>query len=163
MLRFSLRTASAVVTVLGMAVGASAALTGCATISHVTAGPVGRQEMLSERAERFHRAISFASPAEALEFVTPEQRVEFLTRQRASLKDQTIVSVDVKDIQFNDEATEATVVVGTRYFQAPTYHVEAREDRERWVYHTMGGGWFYEGIATSEEKGRTALESHFGR
>lgn len=137
--------------------------TGCSTVSYLTAGPVGRQAMLSERSEKFHRALSFASPAEALEYVAPEQRVEFLTRQRSAMREQTIVSVDVKDIDFNDDSKEATVTVSTRYFQSPTYHVEAREDRERWVYNGFDGGWFYDGVSVSEAKGRTALESHFGR
>ncbi len=138
-------------------------VSGCSTLSNLTAGPQGRQAMLSERTERFHRALSFSSPAEALEYVSPEHRVEFLTRQKSTLRERTIVGVDVKDIEFNDDSSEATVIAGTRYFQAPSYHVEDREDREKWVFRTLDGGWFYDGVERSDEKGRTALEPHFGR
>ena len=138
------------------------ALFGCASITHMTAGPVERQSLLTERTEKFHRELSFGNPVAASEFVNPEKRIEFLTRYKGAIKGQTVVSVDVQDVEFGEEAKDATVVASVRYFQNPSYHVQTREDKEIWIF-SRSEGWLFDGIVGSEEKGRTALDSHLGR
>ena len=138
------------------------ALSGCTAVNLLTAGPVERQSMLSERSEKFHRELSFGNPIAAAQFVNPEKRIEFLTRYKGVVRGQTIVSVDVQDVEFGEDSEDATVVANIRYFQNPTYHVQSREDRETWSF-SRTEGWMYDGIVASEEKGRAALDTHMGR
>jgi hypothetical protein len=121
----------------------------CTSIGRMTAGPQGRQQMLSEILPNFHRSIYWGKFEEAAVFVPPEKRASFVTRRQADRRKENLVEVQVENVEFGPESDTATVDVVIKYFKNTTYMVENRMEQETWQYSSTDG-WLFQ---KSEDKG----------
>jgi len=118
-------------------------LTGCTTLSNLTAGAQARQQMLREQSAEFHRATDRGLIDIALARVKPENRQRFIEEQQSTRKTERVVEQDVDHVEFNSNADAATISLTTRFFRQPSYVVLERQETERWIYDSVEG-WMLE-------------------
>lgn len=132
-------------------------LGGCSLhdLQNVTAGESTKRELLAKNVDSYHRALYWGSLDEAATFMLPDARASVMSRARNVRDRERLVSMNVDDVQLDDEGKEATVLVTVKYFRNGSYVVESRREKEIWDFAPLGGGWR---LAESEvtEAGRVA-------
>ena len=118
-------------------------VSGCTTLSNLTAGSQSRQQMLREQSAEFHRATDRGLIDIAMARVKPENRQKFIEDQQATHKVERVIEQDVDHVEFNDSSDAATISITKRYFRQPSYVVMERQETEKWVYDSTEG-WMLE-------------------
>ena len=112
-------------------------------LSQLASTTTSRKGQLGQRLDVFSKAVYWGSAPEIAAMVTPETRQETMFEMKKKRRTQRLVDFDLQDVEYNDDATSATVEYAIRYYEQPTYYVRTRVERQQWVYHRLGGGWLY--------------------
>ncbi len=98
-----------------------------------------REGILSDSMKKFHDALYWGNPSQALAMVTDEGRENVLASIKKSKREERIVDSKVEMVDFKNDSFEAEVDVTVRYFQVPYYVVKDRTEREQWEFSLVDG------------------------
>ena len=126
----------------------------------------GRTRQLGERVVKFHKAINWGMPEQALDFVSPKVQGNFVDLVIGDEGEKRIVDVSVAKIDYDVEhdPSKAKVEAVIRFFRVPNMIVETRRARETWEFSQLDGGWqFLEAESVKEQSAESATIGGFMR
>lgn len=123
----------------------------------IFAGSDERSVMLSQRLDKFHRAVYWGSVNEVTEYVMPDKQLTFISDLKKQRKEQQFVDFEVSQVDFTDpEKNNADVEVKVRFFKVPTYVVETRREIQHWEFDRFDGGWKLRDVEPAADDADTA-------
>ena len=99
-----------------------------------------RKQLLAVEVKKFHDAINWSNPHEAMSYVDAQSLDTLGPRLRESAENEKIFETKVKNIVFEDDAYAASVEVSTRLYKVPVYVVHDRLENEKWRF-SLSDGW----------------------
>ena len=133
------------VVTLGVAIGASTALSGCVLVPFIQAfKEVGategdRMALLDKEIKGFNAAIVWGNHQEAAGYVAAESQLKLSSQFKDTSEEERIVDTKVTNVVWADGAREATVQVKTKFYRVPVYVVNTRTEEQRWTWSV--GSW----------------------
>ena len=122
--------------------------TACSSLSELdqlTALSTKKQQLLHERVGKFGKALYWGALANASKYVTPETRLEFLNKAQQRKKTESLVDVELVNIELHDDTGDATVTMELKYYSEPSLYVKTRTEEHFWEYRRFSGGWYHKG------------------
>ena len=119
---------------------------GCSSLANfdqLTATQSKKEQLLQERLDRFSKAVYWGAVDEAGLYCEPEARSRFIHTLRDRHRDERMVDIEVSDLQFEDDSSEAKVEFQMRYFANTNYLVRKRREQQTWRYDRFNGGWYF--------------------
>jgi len=131
-------------------------LSGCIIVPFIQAfketgaTPADRMALLQPEAKKFSDAVVMGNKIAAMAFVLPESRSEVSKQIKGKNEDEKVVETRFDDVQWGEDAWNATVTMKVKYFKVPFYIVETRTEEQRWEF-SMADGWKLRGFSIVEE------------
>ncbi len=110
-------------------------------LQDMTAGSEHRAALLTKAIDEFHKEVNWGSPVKAAEYVVTEQKMTFMKKFKDSRQREQISGIEIANVDLNETAREATVIVQIKSFKTPRYIVETKELHEHWEFHHLAGKW----------------------
>lgn len=101
--------------------------------------PSDRRRLLAKRMKEFHEALMWGDANRAMTFVKTDAQEE-VRATLLKMRKQKVVDARTDEVNFNDDATTATVRIVVRFYDEAMPVVRNREESEEWYFNT-GIGW----------------------
>lgn len=140
-----------------------ASMSGCSAFSSdnlndALATTAGKSNRLAERVEKFHQALYWGSPQEAVAFVQESTRREMVRTFIEEKQKQKLVDISIDYITYENEGDTAIIDVRVRYYPIPAYVIVTRIDQETWSFDRFGGGWYLKDRKVGQEENRDSFQ-----
>ena len=103
-----------------------------------------RRALLPKEIQKFQDALYWDDRTKIMSMVLEQSRdsvAKTLTKAASPAKTGTkIVESRIDNLEFQEDATKASVTVSVKFFQAPFYVVQIREEQQRWHWGGVGSG-----------------------
>ena len=110
-------------------------------LSEISAGPSQREGLLSQRLDKFTRAMYFESKSDLRDYIEPVyQRAYFKTYNRRG-ETEDFVESDVKSIEFFNKSNNAVALVRTKILDKSSLYVKNKYEKLDWRFYDIDGGW----------------------
>lgn len=100
-----------------------------------------KYEQLSERVDKFNKAVYWGMLPQAMAFVEGDNQQVLRQDLRRRIRSEKTVDMQVEEVSIDEEGDSAEVSVVTRYYQSPSYTVMERREEQLWNYSALGSGW----------------------
>jgi hypothetical protein len=128
-----------------LVVGLSLGVTGCVlvpvieSVSKIGITSGDREALLSRDMKKFHEALYWGDPNEAVLFASDEARSELGNQLRKSRRKERIVESRIESVAFKDDSYTAHVQVIVKYYETPFYIVNERVEDQQWQFNVPAG------------------------
>lgn len=101
-----------------------------------------REMLLPKQVKKFHEALYWGKPMEAVSMVKEESREAAAEELQKKIEGVRIVESKMESVQYKDESQKATVKVNIRHYKVPFYVVVDRIEEQSWEF-SRSNGWQY--------------------
>ncbi len=118
----------------------------CTSILNVSTSASGREAMLRDITQKFHKDLYWKIYDNLSENISPPFREQYINSVKQSCKAEKIMEIEVQNIEFFEDSKKAHVVIQIKSFKEPRYMVETRKEKETWIFASLNGGWLLESV-----------------
>lgn len=116
-------------------------LLSCSSFQRTISNEEDRKAELYSHMQKVKRSYRWLTFEELAEFFSKEISLESLHDMHKFYKDKKVKEVNVEQIDFEEEANKAYLILEVKTFSAPRYLIDTHLDQISWKYSISGGGW----------------------
>ncbi len=116
-------------------------ISSCSTFQRSIATEEDRKTELYALMPKVTRAYRWVAFEELAPMFSNKISIDSVQQMHKFYKNLKVKEVDVEQIDFEEEANKAYVILQVKTFSAPRYMIESHLDQITWKYSVKGGGW----------------------